>query len=65
MEDQEGSELPDIHVARQEAIHNARDLMSAAVRDGFDISHRVYEICDENGDIILRLPFCSVISRQE
>jgi hypothetical protein len=54
IEDSEGSDLDD---ARREAIMDARGLMSAAILQGRDISHRHIEICNEDRDILLKIPF--------
>jgi hypothetical protein len=55
--DEEGTELVDLAEARREAIKDARGLMSAAILQGRDISHRHIEICNEDGDILLKMPF--------
>ncbi|WP_307877428.1 MULTISPECIES: DUF6894 family protein [unclassified Rhizobium] len=57
IEDSEGSDLADLDDARREAIMDARGLMSAAILQGRDISHRHIEICNEDGDILLKMPF--------
>ncbi|NHT78579.1 hypothetical protein G8E10_23020 [Rhizobiaceae bacterium CRRU44] len=55
--DEEGSELADLDAARREAIMDARALMSAAILQGRDISHRQIEICDADGDLLMEVPF--------
>ncbi|MGV1873730.1 DUF6894 family protein [Agrobacterium rosae] len=55
--DEEGSELADLAAAHREAIKDARGLMSAAILQGRDISHRDIEICDANGNLLLKVPF--------
>jgi hypothetical protein len=57
IEDSEGSDLADLDDARREAIMDARGLMSAAILQGRDISHRHIEICNEDRDILLKIPF--------
>lgn len=65
VQDLDGSVLPDLAAARAEAVQNARDLMSEAVRRGFDISHRTYQICDESGVLLATLPFASSITPRD
>jgi len=57
IKDEEGAELADLSAARHEAIRDARGLMSTAVREGRDISHRHIEICDAAGTLLLKVPF--------
>ncbi|UVC12526.1 hypothetical protein IHQ71_30275 (plasmid) [Rhizobium sp. TH2] len=57
IEDYEGTELMDLDAARDEALQDARALMSAAMLDGWDISGRSIEICDEAGEVLLRVAF--------
>ena len=63
--DREGTDLDDIAQARAEAIKDARHLMSKAILDGSDVSSRIFEICDENGRVLMELPFSEAISRRE
>ncbi|TDW35789.1 hypothetical protein EV128_102334 [Rhizobium azibense] len=60
-EDLEGSELPSLERARIEAVEDARNLMSAAMLLGQDISSRRLEICNEAGDVLLTVPFMDAI----
>ena len=55
--DEEGAELEDLAEARREAIKDARGLMSAAILQGRDISHRQMQICDAGGNLLLSVPF--------
>lgn len=64
-EDQEGTDLPSLELARQEAIKDARLLMSAAMLDGRDISGRWIEIQNEQGELLLSVPFSEAISSDE
>lgn len=57
IKDQEGAELADLAAARREAIKDARGLMSTAIREGRDISHRYIEICDDTGIVMVKVPF--------
>ncbi|PDT14216.1 hypothetical protein CO670_24225 [Rhizobium sp. J15] len=63
--DLEGSELATIEDARQEAVQDARALMSQAVLAGMDISARKIHICNEDGTLILIVPFTETIRRSE
>jgi hypothetical protein len=64
LEDFEGTELPDLEAARLEAIEDARQLMSDAVRIGFDIASRSIEVRNEAGEIVLFVPFAEALSRR-
>ncbi|EJZ18681.1 hypothetical protein NE852_28325 (plasmid) [Rhizobium sp. Pop5] len=55
--DPEGSELATLEDARREAVQDARALMSQAILAGRDISGREMHICDEDGNVLLTLPF--------
>ena len=55
--DEEGTELADLDAAKREAIKDARGMMSTAIREGTDISHRQIEICDADGNMLLKVPF--------
>lgn len=58
IQDPEGSELTDLTAAREEAILNAREGMSFAIRNGRDISKRtLIEVSDETGAILLTVPY--------
>ena len=55
--DEEGSDLPDLKAAREEAIKDARSLMSGAILEGRDISNRAIQIAGEDGKVLLVVPF--------
>lgn len=55
--DEEGAELTDLGAAKREAIKDARGMMSTAIREGRDISHRHIEICDAVGTVLVKVPF--------
>ena len=63
--DLEGSELPHLDAARLEAIEAARELMSAAVRLGKDISSQSFSIRSELGDVLLVVRFADAISSND
>ena len=52
IEDTEGSELPDLAAARQEALKAARQLWAAAILDNRDISMRRFLIVDADDGVI-------------
>jgi hypothetical protein len=51
--DPEGSELPGVVAACAEAIESARELMSEAILEGWDISGRSFEVTDESDQTVL------------
>ncbi len=62
--DEEGTDLPSLDTARSEAVSDARYLMSEAILRGEDVSHKVVQIRDDRGDVVLRVPFADTIRRQ-
>ena len=61
MEDPDGSDLPDVAAAREEAIAAARDIWAAAIRQGQDFSDRQFIIADERGRHVLVVPFTDAL----
>jgi hypothetical protein len=61
-EDFEGSDLPDLEQARLEAIKDARAMMSDAILAGRDISSRHMEVCNELGEILLKVQFKDAVT---
>lgn len=61
--DTEGTELPGLEAAREEALKDARTLMSHAILDGKDISGRHIEIRNEIGDLLLVVDFADAFRR--
>jgi hypothetical protein len=59
--DPEGTELPSLADARMEALEDARDAMSRAILQGYDISSHRIEVCNEAGDVLLVVPFVDAI----
>ena len=51
IEDEEGSELPSVEAAREEALGSARQLWAAAILKQQDIGARRFVIVSGNGDI--------------
>jgi hypothetical protein len=60
--DEEGSDLADLDAAREEAIKDARSLMSNAILEGRDISSRFIQITGEDGKVLLVVPFRMVFA---
>lgn len=61
MIDEDGTELPSVAAAREEALKDARGMMGDAVRQGQDISARTIEICDDAGSILEIVSFGDAI----
>jgi len=62
MVDEDGTELATIEDAREEALKDARGMMSDAVRQGQDISARTIEIRDAAGLVLDIVSFADAIS---
>lgn len=63
--DREGTELPDLESAEAEAKLDALEIMSDAVLKGRDVSARSIEICNEEGKVLVIVPFASAFSHVE
>jgi len=61
IEDPDGSDLPDLDAARREAELSARDLLADLLRQGVALDGQAFEITDEMGQILERLPFRNVL----
>ena len=61
IEDPDGSDLPDIGAARQEAIAAARDLWAEAVVKGIELSDRHFVVADEKCENVLDVPFTDAL----
>lgn len=59
--DQEGVELPGLTQVAEEAKQAARDLLANRVQHGEWINGEKFEVADENGKLVLELPFTSVL----
>lgn len=62
VKDIEGFDVPSLEHARQEAIMDARQLMSMAILEGRDVSNQRIEIVDEAGKVLHVLPFREAIA---
>jgi hypothetical protein len=63
--DAEGAELTSLGEAELEAISDARSLMSQAVLLGRDISERVIQICDSDGEVLATIAFNDSVKRYD
>lgn len=52
IEDEEGSDLPDLAAAREEALGAARQLWAAAILAGQDIAARRFVVTDSDGNVM-------------
>jgi len=59
--DPDGSDLPDLEAALSEAANSARDLLAELLRHGELLDGQVFEISDEKGTVLERVPFRSVL----
>jgi len=59
--DDEGIDLPNLEAAREEAVAAARQLLSQSVLKGKACNGRVFEITNENGIVVLSVPFRETI----
>jgi hypothetical protein len=55
--DEDGQELPDLKAARLESIKSARELTAFAAKEGIDVSHRVFRVRNETGEVVCTMPF--------
>lgn len=56
-QDTQGVDLPDIRAVHEEAFTAARGLLADMVVDGEHINGMCFEVTDEEGNIVLVLPF--------
>lgn len=59
--DPDGTDLPDLAAAISEAELAARDLLAELLRDGAILDGQAFEIVDEDGEVLERLPFRNVL----
>ena len=61
--DDEGDELPDLGALRQHVVDTARDLMRGARLKAIpDWLRCSFEVTDEAGTVVLRLPFSEAVA---
>lgn len=61
--DPDGSDLPDLETAREDALGAARDLWAAAILRGQNLSDCRFIIADEGDEQLLVLPFIEALPR--
>lgn len=61
VEDVDGSDLPDVGAARDDALAAARDLWASAMVKGEDLSNRSFVITSARGERLLILPFTDAL----
>lgn len=57
IEDPEGSVLPNIEAAREEAMQAARKILASKILAGEVVDGQTFEIIDETGAMCATLPF--------
>jgi hypothetical protein len=59
-----GRELPDLEIARREAVIGVRSILSAEIARGrLDLGSRI-EVTDETGSVVLMIPFRDTVEVQ-
>jgi hypothetical protein len=61
IEDEEGSDLPSLAAAREEAVAAARQLWAAAILEGRDLSAKSFVLADSEGCILATVPFVDAL----
>ena len=59
--DAEGTLLPDLDAAHEEAIASARQILSDKIRAGEVLNGQSFEITDETGQVVGVVPFKSAV----
>ena len=65
VEDREGMELPDLDAARREAVMAAREIISDLVMRAEPFEGAEFQIADESGRVLTRLPFELALARRK
>jgi hypothetical protein len=55
--DHEGVELPSNAAALAEAVRAAKDALVGSVIAGEPVEDDMFEVCNERGDVFIKLPF--------
>ena len=63
VEDPDGTDFPDEAAVRKEAIEAAREIMAEHIRKGLDVSSWSFEVVDEDGRLIMSVPFSEAVQR--
>ena len=61
LKDPEGRELPNVTLARAEAVLAAREILAGKIERGEVIGRQAFEICDSWGNKLLTVTFRSAI----
>lgn len=61
LEDPDGSDLPNLDAAREEALAGARLLLSEKLQRGEVIDGQRFEITDASGEVLEIVPFKAVL----
>jgi hypothetical protein len=59
--DEEGSELPDIQAAGNEALNDARDLAIEALKKRQDVNGNRIEVATGDGEVVMAVPVRAVL----
>ena len=59
--DPDGTDLPDLAAALTEAERSARELLADLLKAGATLDGQVFEISDDSGELLARLPFRNVL----
>jgi hypothetical protein len=63
VQDDEGTDLPDLSAAQREALLGARELLAEAIRSGKPETPEAFVIADEEGRALSIVPFAAVLPR--
>jgi hypothetical protein len=63
--DEQGRDLPDLEVARREAVKGVRSLLSADIVDGRLDLRSLIQVTDECGNVLLTIPFRQAVEVHE
>ncbi len=61
VEDEEGTEVPDLEAAKSEARASARDLAIDEIRNERPVDGRVIEVADDQGKMLLTIAIRDVV----
>jgi hypothetical protein len=60
--DDQGLDLPDAEVAKQEAIRAAREIAASYIKGGLELPEEAIVVVDEHGHPVMTLPLGEVLS---
>jgi hypothetical protein len=63
LEDEEGSDLPDLQAARDEALRAARDIVADAIKAGSDLNTEAVIVANGQGRELDRVPLTAVLPK--